>query len=253
MEPVVRINTSAGRPLPDVDADRGPLVATTRALIDRLGDHRLAPDEFLFETLALFERHDVRTSLKPWIDKAHAEEADQVLWRKTLPRHRQTFQLLYVHPHEIHPPHCHHNLISTQMVLDGGVHVREFDRVARVDARTLLLKLRTDRRFGPGEVMQTTEVSRNAHWFGCTEAPCVILNFFVLGYQEWTFDAADDRPQGRRLLDPTFGVQGDGFILAREVDVMTGHTMFGARPLADFPMPRCWVPVRGELVGTGTD
>ncbi|MBI3710791.1 MAG: hypothetical protein HY246_24355, partial [Proteobacteria bacterium] len=206
-------------------------------LIDALAAHRLTPDGFQAKIMAVFQRVGLQRELASWIDRAFAEKADQVLYRRTLPQHRQTLQLLYVHPHEVHPPHCHHNLISTQMVLAGKLAGREFDRVARLSPDTLLLKLATDRAFGPGDTMETTEVKRNAHWFAAGDAPCVMLNFYILGYQEWTFDRADGRPQGRRLLDPTVGVQGDGLIVAKEIDMAKGYAKFGPAPLAAFPMP----------------
>jgi hypothetical protein len=85
--------------------------------------------------------------------------------------------------------------------------------------------------------MQTTEVHRNAHWFAADDAPCVVLNFYLLGFQAWTFDPADGvRRKGRQVLDPTCGRQEDGLLFAREMDLAAGYAKFGGRALADFPL-----------------
>lgn len=51
------------------------------------------------------------------------------------------------------------------------------------------------------------------------------------GYQDWTFN-----PQGplrRKLVDPTFGRNPDGLIIAKEVSVEDAYAKFGGRPLSD--------------------
>jgi hypothetical protein len=237
MAVAIKMNSRAGRVLPNVDTYQGPLALESLRLIAELKARRLTPDTFQYRTRALHESLDLRRELADWIDRALAGRKDQVLNQKTLPDVAHTLQLLYLEPREVHPPHCHHNLISTQVVLSGRVYVREYDRVARIDDDTILLRLRTDRWFGVGDTMQTTEVERNAHWFAADDQPAVLLNFYILGYQDWTFDSKGSRNKGRRMLDPTIRAQGDGLILGKEIPLEEGYVRFGNKPIDSFPIP----------------
>jgi len=234
------MNTEFRDAPPDVDDYAGPLKARCLELVRRLTDGELVVDAYQREVAALFADPGVRTELAAPLARALEEQRDHVFFRQQEGSRRITLQLLYLAPREVHPPHCHHNLISNQMNLHGRCHVREFDRVARLAEDTLLLRLVRDGWFGPGDLMQTTEVHRNAHWFAADEHPCVVLNFYLLGYQRWTFDpAVAGRRKGRQVLDPTAGVQEDGLIVAKELDFAAGYAKFGGRALADFRMPPC--------------
>jgi hypothetical protein len=237
MAVAIKMNSRAGRVLPDVDAYQGPLAVESLRLIEEIRARRITPDTFQARIRALHASLDLPRLLRDWIDRALEEQKDQILNQKTLPDLAHTLQLLYLEPREVHPPHCHHNLISTQVVLSGRVYVREYDRVARVDEDTILLRLRTDRWFRVGDTMQTTEVDRNAHWFAADDQPAVMLNFYIHGYQDWTFDPKGSRPKGRRMLDPTLAAQGDGLILGKEIPLEEGYVRFGNKPIESFPIP----------------
>jgi hypothetical protein len=237
-EAAIKMNTQSGVELPDIDEHPGPLAATLLGFIDRLAAGRLDVDGYQAAVGAELRRPDLPAELAPWLAQAHAARADMTLYRWTTPTHRISLQLLYLEPREVHPPHAHHNLISSQMVLEGEVHAREYDRVARIDSETLLLRLCSDAVRRHGDLIQATEVSRNAHWFAADDRPCVMLNFYILGYQDWTFDPAGSRLKGRRLLDPTLKAQKDGLIVAPELPLAVGYERFGNRKLSDFPIPR---------------
>jgi quercetin dioxygenase-like cupin family protein len=233
---IVKMNTRAGATLPDVDTYRERLWTDAEKLIGALDRRAITPDGYIDGVRALHASMDLPAELRPWIDKALAERGDQVLNQMTTPAKSWTMQLLYLEPGEVHPPHCHHNLISTQVVLHGRVYAREWDRVARLGPDTILLRTRTDRWFGIGDRFETTEVSRNAHWFCADDKPAVMLNFYILGFQDWTFDPPGGK--GRRMLDPTYGAQGDGMIVAREVPLEEGYRRFGDVPIESIPLPR---------------
>ncbi len=238
MDAPVRNNTELRAAPPDVDGYDGPLRARCVALVDALRAGRLTVDGYQREVAAVFADPGLGAELAPPVARALAEQRDQVFYRRQDGMRRTTLQLLYLAPGEVHLPHCHHNLVSNQMNVAGRCHAREFDRVARLAPDLLLLRLARDAWLGPGDLMQTTEVHRNAHWFAAGDAPCVVLNFYLLGFQEWTFDpAAPTRRLGRQAIDPMHGRQRDGLVIAKEIDLDTGYAMFDGRPLADFPMP----------------
>ena len=183
--------------VPDVDAYDGPLLKGALAIIDRLAAHALTPDQYQDEIAGLFDRIDPAVALRGWTEKCLAERTDQILYRKTTATTSIWFQLLHLREHEVHPPHCHRNLISNQVLLHGASWLREYDRVSRIDDDTVYTKLRSDGAMKVGGRIRTTELDRNAHWF-CTDArQSVQLNFFIVGYQDWLFDAARTGRRGR--------------------------------------------------------
>lgn len=233
---VVKMNSRAGAALPDVDIYRDRLWTEAQATIERLDCHAIGPDAYIAEIRALHRRVDPAVELRPWIERALVERKDQVLNQKTTPAKAWTLQLLYLEPGEVHPPHCHHNLISTQVLLHGRIYAREWDRVARLAPDKILLRTRSDGWFKPGDRMETTEIDRNAHWFCADDRPAVMLNFYILGFQTWTFDPPGTK--GRRMLDPTHGAQEDGLIIAHELPLKEGYERFGDTPIVEVPLPR---------------
>lgn len=237
VDTAIKMNTQSGLTLPDVDGYDGPLASNLRGLLERLAAGRLDVDAYQRAVKAEFLRPDLLGELRGGIAQAHAERADQTLWRRTTPTHRISLQLIYVEAREVHPPHGHHNLISSQMAVDGQLDAREYDRVARLDADTLLLRLLFNGVTRYGDVVQATEAARNVHWFAA-DRPCVLLNFYALGYQAWTFDPPGSRLKGRRLVDPTHAAQRDGLIVAPELPLEAGYERFGNRRLSEFPIPQ---------------
>lgn len=236
-ETAIKMNTQSGLTLPDVEPHGSPLARSLLGLLERLEAGRIDVDAYQRRVKAEFLRADLLDELRDGIARAHAERADQTLYRRTTPTHRVSLQLIYVAPREVHPPHGHHNLISSQMALDGQLDAREYDRVARLDADTLLLRLLFDGVTRYGDVVQATETARNVHWFAADDAPCILLNFYALGYQAWTFDPPGSRLKGRKLVDPTREAQRDGLIVAPELPLEPGYRQFGNRRLGEFPIP----------------
>lgn len=229
------MNTRVSDDIPDITDIHIPIVDQSVALIDKLRRRELSPAQYMRAVQKMQEELDLPNSLSDWIDKALTEKQDQVLYRRTGKAHREALQLFYLDPNVFHPPHAHHNILSTQLILRGTAHLREFDRIARIDEDTLLMRLRMDGWFGPGVALRTTEIDANCHWFGAGDEPVVMLNFNAYGYQDWTFNPKD-RPLRRNLIDPTFGMNPDGLIVAKEVTADVAYAKFGGRPLSDFPM-----------------
>jgi hypothetical protein len=235
-EPKVIINTRLTDDFPDVLDIHIPVVDRSIALVEKLARREMTPDRYMEAVKDLQEELDLVNSLATYIDRTLDEKRDIVVFQRTRATHREAIQFFYLAPNVFHPPHCHHNILSTQLILRGHAHVREFDRIARLSPDTLLLKMRLDARLGPGEALRATEISRNCHWFASGDEPCVMLNFNAYGYQDWTFNPPGS-PLRRNLVDPTFGLSPDGLIIAKEISVEDSYGKFGGRALSDFPMP----------------
>ena len=223
--------------LPDVDAYHHPLWDGASAAIGRIAAGEITPDEYQAEIAELFDRISPVAALAEWTSRCLAEQADQILQRAMTPSNVMWFQLLYMQPNEAHPMHGHRDLISNQVLLHGRTYLREYDRVQRIDESTVLLKLRSDGWMKIGDRISTTEVDRNVHWFGPGDEPAVQLNFFITGYQRWTFDADPGR-RGRTYYDATREATEDGLIVGHEIPADEAHQRFQFAPIHSLPIPR---------------
>lgn len=232
---VVKLNTRLGD-LPDIDAMDHPLVTATLAVLSRLRAGTLAPVDFQTEIAVLFDSLNLTELLEPLVAQTLAEKRELVMYRHTAPGVNDAIQLVYIAPNEVHPPHTHHNILSTQVVLHAPLYIREYDVLARLGPDELMLRLASDRWFLPGEAMHTSEIERNAHWFAAGDTPAVLLNFRVYGYQRYTLNDST-APLRRRLLDPTAGVHPDGYLIGREVELDECYAKFAGKPIQGFPVP----------------
>jgi hypothetical protein len=225
-----------GRILPDVEAEPSPLVDELLGSIRRFGDRKIDLETFQSRVLDAVSDDRSAAPLEHHVAQALRQQADQPIARKTWPERDYTVQVIYISPNEVHPCHCHHNVVSTQMVLAGRVFAREYERIGRRVDGMLLLRPLSERWLGPGDYLQASEMSRNVHWFAAGDEPAAMFNLNIRGFEDETFDPRDVRSLGRRLLDPTLGAD-HGLVVAREIEVAEAYGRFGTRPLTDFPLP----------------
>jgi hypothetical protein len=139
---------------------------------------------------------------------------------------RWKLQVFFIPEGTAHPPHCHENLHSCLMVLDGRLRAREYERLREHDSETeVALRHAETGEFGPGEGLTTTQAHRNAHWFGAVGGPAVAVNFKAVGYAR----AELLRLGARRYLDPTAGGDGETF-MAPVIGSRSAHARFGEPP-----------------------
>jgi len=229
-------NSRMGRALPDVPAADLPLVAALLAATDAFGAGEMEVLEFQAHILDILRADPPEVTLARWIARALESGQDQVLSRRDHGTRDDTIQVIHVAPGEVHPCHCHHNVTSTQVLLTGALHAREFDRVAHAAPDAMHLRLVFDGVLAPGDILQARDGARNAHWFAALDAPATILNFNIRGYESDTFYPLETRPLGRRLLDATTET-GEGLLLGRVIGVEEAYARFGRTPLSAFPMP----------------
>jgi hypothetical protein len=229
-------NSRMGRVLPDVEAEPSPLIDELLASIRRFGGREIDLEMFQRRVLDALTEGRTGATLERHVAQALRRRTDQPIARKTWPERDYTVQVIYIDPNEVHPCHCHHNVVSTQMVLAGRVFAREYERVGRRADGMLLLRPLSEGWLGRGDYLQASEMSRNVHWFAAGDEPAAMFNLNIRGFEDETFDPRDGRSLGRRLLDPTLGAD-DGLVVAREIELAEAYERFGARPLTDFPLP----------------
>ncbi|PCI04378.1 MAG: hypothetical protein COB78_08665 [Hyphomicrobiales bacterium] len=168
-------------------------------------------------------------------DKTSVENQSHWLIKRHIDYCRYSALFYHVAENEAHPPHHHHNVISTQIVISGTLQLREYERIERRDDGRLVLKLVSDRMIGPGDIFQASEWSKNVHWFCAEGGPAVIFNINARGFEDKTFDT-DEAAFGRCYIDPT-QFDNTGLIITEEFDAERAHELFQGRRLDEFPIP----------------
>lgn len=207
------------------------------AIIEELRLGEITVEEYQRKSMAMLEGLSLSKTFAAEIDIAKNQDEQNWLVRRHTDECRYTLMFFKCDENEVHPPHQHHNLISTQIVIEGEVHLREYERVGRDENGQLNLRIVRDKVLGPGSVFQASEWSRNVHWFCGAGGAAILLNINVRGYEKTTFAENDTGSFGRRYLDPgTF--DADGLITCEEIDAQEAEQRFQDRPLSDFPAPK---------------
>lgn len=148
--------------------------------------------------------------------------------------------LFYTPPGVSNPPHEHHNLISVKRVLKGRYHVRQYERVRRIEPGVIAIRQVSELvEVGlDGPCVDMTDDQRNVHWFGAVgPEPVLALNIVVIGPlapAETFHGAKETRAPGQYYVDPTASPGGDGLILAPSVGRERAAEL-ARLPLAAFP------------------
>jgi hypothetical protein len=148
--------------------------------------------------------------------------------------------LFYTPAGVTNPPHEHHNLISIKRVLKGSYHVRQYERIRRVEPGVIAIRQVSELvDVGlDGPCVDMTDDRLNVHWFGnAGREPVLALNFVAVAplAPADTFHGANEpRAPGQYYLDPTDAPGSDGLIRARSIRRDEAEE-FARRPLAAFP------------------
>jgi hypothetical protein len=228
----------------------GPLFAELAHLSDDLASGRLTGRGFARRAGArLMELELEDDVLADWerrgpVDPGIGHNGTRILDRRDLRfggRPGATDAILfYTPPGVTNPPHEHHNLISIKRVLKGSYHVRQYERVRRIEPGVIAIRQVSelvDVNF-EGPCVEMTDDRRNVHWFGAAgKGPVLALNIVViapLAPADTFHGAQEPRAPGQYYLDPT-GVPGsDGLILAPAIGRERAEEL-ARLPLAAFP------------------
>jgi hypothetical protein len=204
-------------------------------IIQRLHRGDLSAEDYLAETIAFFSPKIEGGELTSLISDAFSGSEQLELVRRHIDDRRYTILFYGVEKGEVHPPHHHFNVMSTQIIVRGKVRLREYDRVNRTHSGSLRLRLVNDTTLKVGDVFQASEWNRNVHWFQAVDGPALIFNTNARGFEEKTFDF-EEGGFGRRYIDPT-NFTLDGLIEAAEFDHEQAMQRFGGKSLDEFPVP----------------
>lgn len=245
-----RAARQALRAAPPSEAAMGPFFAELSRLSDDLARGRVTGREFAHRAGArLMELELEADVLADWehqgpVDPGIGHNGTRVLHKRDLRfggRPGFTQAILFYTPAGVaNPPHEHHNLLSVKRVLKGSYHVRQYERVRRIEPGVIAIRQVSelvDVNFD-GPYVNMTDDHLNAHWFGAIgPEPVLALNIAVLGSLSPadTFHGAQEtRAPGQYYIDPTGVPDSDGLILAPSVGRERAEE-FTRLPLAAFP------------------
>lgn len=226
----LRIRTKTNRLDDDIDS-------AYLALIHQLRKSELSVEAYHKQCLDYFSNCLAGGRFASLAKEAMGQDEELELLRRHLDDKRYTVLLYKVLDGQVHPPHHHHNVISTQIIVEGKIRLREYDRISRDADGNLKLKLVSDRTLLPGDWFQASEWKRNVHWFQAVEGPALIFNTNARGFEKETFDSEENGGFGRRYIDPT-QFQEDHTIIGEEFDGEEATARFSGKALEEFAVPQ---------------
>jgi hypothetical protein len=245
-----RAATRALRAAPPRDRAVGPLFHEISRLADDLARDRVTAREFARRAGArLMELELEDDVLADWErqgpdDPGIGRNGTRILHRRALDLGGGAGQLMailfYTPAGVTNPPHEHHNLISVKRVLKGSYHVRQYERVRRVEPGVIAIRQVSELASVDldGPYIDMTDDRLNVHWFGAVgREPVLALNIVAVAplAPARTFHGArETRAPGQYYLDPTDAPGSDGLILARSIGREQAEE-FARVPLAAFP------------------
>ena len=228
----------------------GPLFAEMSRLSDELAGGRMTGRDFAHRAGArLMELELEDDVLADWedqgpVDPGIGHNGTRVIHKRDLRfggRPGMIEAILFYTPAGVsNPPHEHHNLISVKRVLKGSYHVRQYERVRRIEPGVIAIRQVSelvDVNFD-GPYVNMTDDRLNVHWFGAAgPQPVLALNIVAIAplAPANTFHGAQEtRAPGQYYVDPTGIPDSDGLILAPSIGRERAEA-FARLPLAAFP------------------
>ena len=212
----------------------GPLLNKILLALNQLDRNQITSEKFVNELKRLYSETDLAAEFKDWIHEVPVDGSDhRVLMRHDEANRYYSIDLYYVAANTSTPPHCHHNLISTQTVLKGQLNLRQYNRVSRIDPSHILIRPSRESLVRAGDCILMTETVNNVHWFGATANAALLFNFQVKGIPGPRFDS--DRNSAREYLDPTVHRNTSGDLVARELTKIEATDRFEKCHLSEFP------------------
>jgi hypothetical protein len=244
-----RIATRALRD-PSSDPALGPVFGEVSALIDQVAAGRATSHEFARRAGArLLELELEDDVLADWArrgpeDPGVGRNGTRILARRKLALGGgpgELMAILFYTPAGVtNPPHEHHNLISIKRVLKGHYHVRQYERLRRVEPGVIAIR-QVSELTGvdlDGPCIDMTDDRLNVHWFGAVgREPVLALNLVAVAplAPARTFHGAGElRAPGQYYVDPTAAPDPDGVILARSIGRDEAE-QFARSPISAFP------------------
>ena len=163
----------------------GDLLDDIWQLVYRLEDGELDNEAFITQVAEVMKAAVSNGQLDAWLTKpiADDENVDITLKRALfyVPFKRWYLKLHFMAPGNIHKPHGHRDVLSTQVIARGQMAVQEFDLVGDLHTNPTTLRVCRDEVVGPLASITTTDKLRNVHGFQPHNGSVVRFQFYLRG------------------------------------------------------------------------
>ena len=120
-------------------------------------------------------------------------------------------------------PHGHRNMVSAHLVVEGSLHVRNFDRVADEEEH-LIIRPTLDGTISPGDCSTMSTEHNNVHWFTAQSETAFTFDIVVDGLD------AEGPSFFIDLIDPSHAERlRDGTLRARRIEWDESVKLYGKR------------------------
>jgi hypothetical protein len=117
-------------------------------------------------------------------------------------------------------PHGHHNVVSGHLIIEGNLHVRNFERL-RDEDDTLIVRPTIDKIISVRDCSTQSSSRNNIHWFTAVSSTAFTFDVIV-PYLD------PDQPCGRDYVDPLHAQKlSDGSLRVRRLQQDDAEKMYG--------------------------
>jgi hypothetical protein len=117
-------------------------------------------------------------------------------------------------------PHGHHNVVSGHLIIEGNLHVRNFERL-RDEDEALIIRPTIDKVISVRDCSTQSSSRNNIHWFTAVSSTAFTFDVIVQYLDP-------DQPCGRDYIDPLHAQKlSDGSLRVRRLQKDDAENMYG--------------------------
>lgn len=195
----------------------GQLVEEIQQAVYRMERGELDQDDFITEVCDAMQESVKRGELDQWLNMEVGDDENiDILLKKCIgyaPLKRWYLKLHFMAPGNIHGLHGHRDVMSTQVVARGKLHVQEMDLIGSLDQNPTKLELKRDEPVGAITGFVTTDRIRNVHGFQPVDGPAVRFQFYLRG--QTSLKARLFPKRGRLYVHPDWESRDGDFLYAK--------------------------------------
>lgn len=163
----------------------GQLVEDIQGFVYKMEKGELGEDEFISCVCDAMQKSAARGELDSWLGQdVRDDENIDITLKKCIgyaPLKRWYLKLHFMAPGNVHGLHGHRDVLSTQVIARGKLHVQEMDLLGNLADNPTKLEIKRDERVEAVSGFVTTDRIRNVHGFEPVEGPAVRFQFYLRG------------------------------------------------------------------------
>lgn len=195
----------------------GRLIDEIQEAVYKMESGDISDDDFITCVCHAMQESVVRGELQQWLnmDVRDDENIDIVL-KKCIgyaPLKRWYLKLHFMAPGNVHGLHGHRDVLSTQVIARGKLHVQEMALLGSLDDNPTKIKIIRDEPVGPVNGFVTSDRIGNVHGFEPVDGPAVRFQFYLRG--QTSLKARLFPKRGRLYIHPDWESRSGDILYAK--------------------------------------